>query len=83
MNYKIVKSSEGRKNLPKILKEIDEHGHSYIFTVHGVPKAVMVDLALFEEFIENTEYGISEAEILARSNEETISFEDLKQEFNV
>jgi len=83
MNYKIVKASEGRKKLSKILKEINENGQPYIFTIHGEPKAVMVDLAQFEDFIENAEYGISEKEILNRSKEDTISLEDLKRNLDV
>ncbi len=69
MHFETIKSSDGRKN--------------YVFTVHGVGKAAMVDLELLEELIENTDYGISSKEILKRSKEETISLEELKKEMNV
>lgn len=83
MNFKIIKSSEGRKNLPKIIREVDENGQIYVFTVHGAAKVAMVDFALLEEFIENTEYGISEKEITKRSKEATISLKELKKQFDV
>ncbi len=83
MNFKTIKSSEGRKNLPKIIREVDENGQIYVFTVHGAAKVAMVDFALLEEFIENTEYGISEKEITKRSKEKTISLKELKKQFDV
>lgn len=83
MNFKTIKSSEGRKNLPKIIREVDENGQIYVFTIHGVAKAAMVDFELLEEFIENTEYGISEKEILKRTKEKTISLKELKKQFDV
>lgn len=83
MNFKTIKSSEGRKNLPKIIREVDENGQIYVFTVHGTAKVAMVDFALLEEFIENTEYGISQKEITKRSKEKTISLKELKKQFDV
>ena len=83
MNFTTIKSSEGRKNLPKILREVDENGKIYVFTIHGVAKAAMVDFDLLEEFIENTEYGISEKEIAKRAEEETITIDELKKQLNV
>ena len=78
-----IPTSEGRKNLPKIIKEVDENGKIYVFTIHGEAKVAMVDLELLEEFIENTEYGISEKELRAREKEETISLEELKSQLKI
>ncbi len=83
MNFTTIKSSEGRKNLPRIIREVDEGGKIYVFTIHGVAKAAMVDFDLLEEFIENTEYGISEKEITKRAKEKTISLSVLKKQMNV
>lgn len=83
MRYTIVATSEGRKDLPKIIREVDEKGNIYVFTIHGKPKAAMVDFALLDEFIENAEFGISEKEILKRSKETTISFQEFKKKFDV
>ncbi len=83
MNFTTITSSEGRKNLPSIIQKVDETGNIFIFTIHGKPKTAMVDLDLLEEFIENTEYGISEKELIKRSKEKTISFEEFKRKFNV
>lgn len=83
MNFTIIPTSEGRKNLPKIIREVDENGKIYIFTIHGEAKAAMIDLDLFEEFVENTEFGISEKEIISRAKEKTISLDELKKKLNV
>lgn len=83
MHFTSIPTSEGRKNLPKIIKEVDENGKIYVFTIHGKAKAAMVDFDLLEEFIENTEYGISEKEIRERANEKSISLAELKKELNV
>ncbi|MFH1533772.1 MAG: type II toxin-antitoxin system Phd/YefM family antitoxin [Nitrospirota bacterium] len=82
MNFTTINSSEGRKNLPKIIREVDENGKIYVFTIHGEAKVAMIDLDLLEEFIENTEYGISEKEIIKRSKEKTISLKKLKEQIN-
>lgn len=83
MNFTTIPTSEGRKNLPKIIREVDENGKIYIFTIHGEAKAAMIDLDLFEEFVENTEFGISEKEIISRAKEKTISLDELKKKLNV
>ncbi len=83
MNFTTITSSEGRKNLPKIIREVDENGKIYIFTIHGKAKVAMVDLEMFEEFIENTEYGISEKKMINREKEKTVSLNELKKITNV
>lgn len=83
MNLTHIAASEGRKILPQIIKEVDENGKIYVLTIHGKPKVAMVDLDLLEEFIENTEYGISEKEIIKRAEEKTISLAEIKKELNV
>ena len=83
MNYKTIPTSEGRKNLPKIIKEVDEQGNIYVITIHGKAKAALVDLDLLEEFIENTEYDISEKELKKRAKEDTVSLDKFKKKFNV
>lgn len=83
MQLTTIPTSEGRKNLLKIIKEVDENGKIYVFTIHGEAKVAMVDLDLLEEFIENTEHGLSEKELLKRSKEDTISLETLKKQLNV
>lgn len=83
MIFKTIKSSEARKQLPKIMQEVDEQGKVYVFTVHGVAKTAMVDFELLSQFIENAEYGISEKEIVRRSKEETISLAEFKKQFDV
>jgi predicted site-specific integrase-resolvase len=82
MNLTPIGLSEGRRTLPKLIREVDENGKIYVFTIHGKAKVAMVDLDLLEEFIENTEYGISEKELSERSKEDTISLDDLKEELN-
>ena len=79
----MIPTSEGRKTLPKIIREVDENGKIYVFTIHGEAKAAMVDVDLLQEFMENAEYGISEKEILARTKEETIGLEELKKNLNL
>lgn len=83
MYYSTISTSEGRKNLPKLIREVDESGCVYVFTIHGKAKAAMIDLGLFEQFIENVEYGISEKELLKRSKEPRIDLEEFKKKFNV
>ena len=83
MKFTTIPSSEGRKNLSSLIHEVDETGNVYIFSVHGESKAALVDVDLLEEFVENAEYGISAHEIVKRSQEGTVSLEDLKKEFNV
>jgi len=83
MNFTAIKTSEARKTLPKMIREVDENGKIYVFTVHGESKAAMIDLDLLEELIENTEYGISANELIKRSNEETLSLADFKKQLNV
>ncbi|MBI2634415.1 type II toxin-antitoxin system Phd/YefM family antitoxin [Candidatus Peregrinibacteria bacterium] len=83
MNFTTITSSEGRKNFPKIINEVDEQGKIYVVTVHGKTKVAIIDLDLLEEWIENTEYGISEKELLKRLKEKRIGFEELKTKFNV
>ena len=81
MIYQTISTSEGRKNLPKIIEDVDKHGKIYIFTIHGKAKVALVDLDLLNEFIENVEYGISESEIRRRAKEKTISLDQLKKKF--
>lgn len=83
MNFITIPTSEGRKKLRKIICEVDESGTIYVFTIHGQAKAAMIDLDLLEEFIENTEYGISEKKIVAASKEDTISLDELKKMLDV
>jgi len=83
MNFTTIPTSEGRKKLPQIIREVDENGKIYVFTIHGKAKVAMIDLDLLEEFIENTEYGISEKELGRRSKEDTISLETLKKQLDV
>lgn len=83
MKFTYIPSSEGRKKLPEILKDVDDTGAVYVITIHGKSKAAIVDLDLLEEFIENAEYGISARELLKRSKEKTISLKEFKKEFNV
>ncbi len=83
MHYKTINSSEGRKNFPRILKEVDENGQIYVVTIHGHAKAAIVDYDLLEEFIENAEYGISQKEILKRAKENTISLAEFKKSLDV
>ena len=83
MRYTTIPTSKGRKDLPRIIREVDEEGLIYVFTIHGKAKAALIDLDLLEEFIENTEFGISNKEILRRSQEETISLEELKKKINL
>lgn len=83
MNYKIIPSSQGRSSLPQIIKEVDEQGSVYVLTVRGVGKVAVVNLDLFQEFIENAEYGISEKELVSRASEDTMTLEELKSALNV
>jgi len=83
MIFTSIPTSEGRKHLTRIIKEVDENGKIYIFTIHGQAKVAMVDLDLLEEFIENTEHCISEKELLEREKEKTISIDELKKQLNV
>ncbi len=79
----IINSSEARKNLPYILKKVDQTGVPYIVTINGQEKVAIIDIDLFKQFVENVEFGISDAEIIKRSNEDTISLEDFKISLNV
>lgn len=83
MFFNTVAVSEARKNLPKIIKEIDQKGKIFVLTTHGSAKVALIDLNLLEEFLENREFGITEEEILARSKEKTISLKELKKNFDV
>lgn len=79
----VISSSEARKNFPSIIKKVDQTGTPYIVTINGEKMAAIVDIDLFEQFVENTEFGISEGEIIKRSEEETISLENFKSSLNV
>ena len=83
MIFTTISTSEGRKKLPQIIKEVDQQGKIYIFTTHGKAKVAIVDMELFNEFIENTEYGISAKEIVKRTREKTISLQELKSRLNL
>ena len=65
------------------LYRLYEEGKIIVLTTHGKPRVAMVDIDLLEEFVENTEYGISKKEIHKRAKEKTVSLSELKQMFNV
>lgn len=83
MHYKSISASEGRKNLATLIRQVDESGDIVVFTIHGKAKVAMIDIDLLDEFIENMEFGLSSNEIKNRSKEKTISFEQVKKQFNV
>lgn len=83
MRYTTIPASEGRSNLARIIRTVDETGNIVVFTVHGKARAALVDMDLLDEFIENGEYGISERELVKRSGEKRVSLATLKRKLNV
>ena len=79
----IVNSADVRKNLSSLVKNIDDTGSIVVITIHGKPKAGMVDIDLLEQFVENAEFGISESELVERSNEKSILWDEFKKKFDV
>lgn len=79
MNYKTVPVSEGRKNLPHFMKEVEETGDIVVFTTHGKAKVGLIDLDLLEDLIENAEFGITESELIEISKEERFGLEALEE----
>jgi PHD/YefM family antitoxin component YafN of YafNO toxin-antitoxin module len=85
MKLNIIPSSEGRKNLAKIIKEVADQEKIYILTTNGHAKVAMINWEILEEMIENEEYGITSKELLERSKdlEGAISEEEFRKEFNL
>jgi len=83
MDYKDISLTDGRKCLPQIIKEVEELGRVYVFTVHGKRKVAMVDFDLLAEFVENLEFGVSAKELNRRTKEERMSLDQLKNALNV
>lgn len=87
LSAKYVTASEGRQNLPSLIKQVSGTGEIVVLTQHGKPKVAIIDFDFLDEIVENIEFGITSEELDRRAEEaakgETISHEEFKKKYGL
>ena len=53
---RIIGSRELHQNLPTIMRELENNDASYVLTVHGKPKAVLIGAATYQDLVQGTQH---------------------------